>query len=83
MMITITPLSFCCPVGWGAVEYTDCIFAGGGKLPSQTSVLDMTALEIGGMQSTPLLPLLQGSLWPGVVAPDRVLSMSQIKVFDI
>ena len=25
------------------------------------------------MQSTPSLPLLPGSLWPGVVVPDRVL----------
>ena len=27
-------------------------------------------LEHWGMQSTPLLPLLPGPLWPGVVAPD-------------
>ena len=32
------------------------------------------------MQSTPLLPLLSGPLWLGVVAPDRVLSMGQIKL---
>ena len=30
------------------------------------------------MQSTPLLPLLPGSLWPGVVALDRILSMGEI-----
>ena len=35
------------------------------------------------MQSTSLLPSLHGPLWPGVVAPDRVLSMSQIELFDI
>ena len=35
------------------------------------------------MQSTPLLPLLPGPLLPGVVAPDKVLSMGQIKLFDI
>ena len=34
-------------------------------------------LELWGMQSTPLPP---GSLWPRVVAPDRVLSMNQIEV---
>ena len=28
-------------------------------------------LELQGMQSTPSLPLLPGTLWPGVVAPDR------------
>ena len=35
-------------------------------------------LELGGMQSTPLLPSLPGPLWHGLVAPYRVLSMSQI-----
>ena len=52
------------------------------------SVLDMTlnptdgkapALKIQGMLSTSSLPLLLGSLWPRVVAPNRVLSMSQIE----
>ena len=37
-------------------------------------------LELWEMRSTPSLPPLVGPLWPGVVAPDRVLSMSQIKV---
>ena len=37
-------------------------------------------LELWGIQSTPLLPLLPGRLWPGVVAPDRVLSMGLMKV---
>ena len=32
------------------------------------------------MWSAPLLPLLPGPLWPGVVAPDRVLSMVQIEL---
>ena len=31
-----------------------------------------------GMQSTPSLPSLPGPLWPGVEAPDRVLSMGEI-----
>ena len=35
------------------------------------------------MRSTPLLLSLPGPLWPGVVAPDRVLSMGQIELFDI
>ena len=34
-------------------------------------------LELWGMQSTPSLP---GPLWPGVVAPDKVLSMGQIEL---
>ena len=33
--------------------------------------------------STSSLPLLPGSFWPGVVAPDRVLSMDPIGLFDI
>ena len=32
-------------------------------------------LELWGMRSTPSLPSLPGPLWPGVVAPDRTLSM--------
>ena len=37
-------------------------------------------LELWGMQSTPSLLLLQGPFCPGVVAPDRVQSMGQIKL---
>ena len=36
-----------------------------------------------GMQRTPSLPSLPGPLWSGVVAPDKVLSMAQIELFDI
>ncbi len=32
------------------------------------------------MRSTPLLPSLPGPLWPGVVAPVRVLTMGQIEL---
>ena len=37
-------------------------------------------LEVWGMQNTLLLLLLPGPLWPGVVVPDRVLSMGQIEL---
>ena len=37
-------------------------------------------LEFGGMQSTPSLPSFLGSLWPEVVAPDRLLCMDQIEL---
>ena len=47
------------------------------------SYSEATALEISGMRSTPLLPLHQASLWPVLLAPDRVLSMAQIELFDI
>ena len=32
------------------------------------------------MRSTPLLALLPGPLWLGVVAPNRVLSMAQVEL---
>ena len=41
---------------------------------------DVVMLELCGMQSTRLFPSLQGPLWFGVVASDRVLSMSQIEL---
>ena len=40
-------------------------------------------LELWGMQGTPSLPSHPGLLWPGVVAPNSVLSMGQIALFDI
>ena len=40
-------------------------------------------LELWWIQSTLLLPSLQGLLWAGVVAPDRILSIGQTEVFDI
>ena len=54
-----------------------------GKTPrSEYSVYDTKSdsevpimLEIWGMLSTPSLPSLPGSLWPGVVVPDRFQSM--------
>ena len=36
--------------------------------------------ELGGTQSNPSVPSLPGSLWPGVVAPDSVLSIGQIEL---
>ena len=66
----------------GAVEYTDC-FSAEGYPPNECPGYDTkqsdgevpAMLELWGMQSTPLLPSLPGPLWPGVVAPDRALSM--------
>ena len=37
-------------------------------------------LEIWGMRSTPSLPSYPAPIRPGVVAPDRVLSMGQIEL---
>ena len=39
----------------------------------------MVRFRLWGMRSTPSLPLLPGALGPGVVEPDKVLSMSQIE----
>ena len=39
--------------------------------------------DIWEMRSNPSLPLLPDSLWPEVVAPDKVVSMGQIELFDI
>ena len=33
-------------------------------------------LELWGMRSTLSVPSLQGPFWPGIVAPDKALSMS-------
>ena len=40
-------------------------------------------LDLWGMQSNPSLPSLLFPLGPRVVAPDRVLSMGQIELFNI
>ena len=40
-------------------------------------------LELWGMQSTPLLPLLQDPFRPAVVAPDKVLSLGQIEILEL
>ena len=56
----------------------------GGRLISQIKVFPRyRMMELWGMWSTPSLPLLPSPLWSGVVAPDRVLSIGQIELFDI
>ena len=40
-------------------------------------------VEVWGMQSTPLLPLLPSLLWQGGLTPDRIQSMGQIELYDI
>ena len=62
----------------GGVEYTNCTSAEEYP-PNECPRYDTkqfdgevpVMLELWGMLSTPLLPSLPGSLWPGVVAPDR------------
>ena len=80
------------PVGWrDALECTGCIFAERQDSPNKSPTFDTkqhdgeapVMLELWGMQSTFSLRLLTSPVWSGVVAPDRVLSMGQIVVFDI
>ena len=76
-------------VGWGCrihqlhlcrgVRLPECPSYDTKESEGETPVIE----ELWGMQSTPLLPLLPGPLWPWVVAPDRVLSIGQIELFDI
>ena len=40
-------------------------------------------MELWEMQSTPSLLSLTGPLWPGVVAPDRVLSMCRLELNSV
>ena len=71
-----------CPVDWGCRTLTAPLQRG--KTPPNecpgygTKQSDGEApamLELWGMRSTPSLPSLPVLLWPGVVAPDRALSM--------
>ena len=75
----------------GSVDYTDCISAVGkdssNECPSyDTKQSDGEApviLKLWEMRSTPSLPSLPGTFWRIVVAPDRFLSMGQVKLFDV
>ena len=58
------------------VVYTDCISVKVYDPQHDSSYGEASVmLEFWEMQSTPLLPLFPGLLYPGVVAPDVVLSM--------
>ena len=71
-----------------AVEYTDYISSEGSDSPNecpryeikQSDAETPVMLELWGMQSTSSLSSLPGPLRPGVIAPDRVPSMGQIKL---
>ena len=58
-----------------SVQYTDWI---SGYDSKQSDGEDPVMLDLWGMQNTPLLPLLLGPFWSGVVTPYRFLSMDQI-----
>ena len=77
-----------CPVGWGCRIHQLHLCCGvrppssnecpGYDIKSDGEV--PVVLELWGSRSIPSLQLLPGPLWPGVVAPDRVLSMGQIEL---
>ena len=64
-----------CPVDWCCRIY-ECPENETKQSDSETPVM----LGLWGMWSTPSLPSVRGPLWPGVVVPDRVLSMGQIEL---
>ena len=74
----------CCLVGWDCKIHRLLLCRGVrppllNKCPGydtkQSDGKSSVMLELWGMQCTPSLPLLPGPLWPGMVAPDRALSM--------
>ena len=73
--IDCIPKNATCPVGWGCRIHRLLLCNHPHECPgydTKQSDSEVPAmLELWGMQSTPLLPLLPGPLWPGVVAPDK------------
>ena len=79
---------FNCPVGLGCRKYRLLLCRGvRAPLPNEYPEYDTkqfeskvpVLLELYGMWSTHLLPLLPGPLWPGMVAHDWTLSMGKIE----
>ena len=74
----------------GAVGYTNCTLQRGKTPPQEGSGYDTkqsdgeapVMQELWGIQSTPSLQSLLSALWSRVIAPDRVLPMHQIELFD-
>ena len=82
-----------CPVGLGCRIYQLLLCKGIRPPPhphkcpgydtKQSDIEVPVMLELWGMRSTPLLPLLPGPLGPGEVASDRVLYMGQIELNSV
>ena len=72
-----------CPVDWGCKIHRLLLYRGVRPPANECPRYDTkqsdgevpAMLELWGMQRTPSLPALPDPLWPGVVAPDRALSM--------
>ena len=77
-----------CPVGWGCRIHQRHLRRGLRPLPNEWPEYDtkqsdseaLVMLELWGMRSTLSLPSLPGLLGPGVVAPNRALSMGQMEL---
>ena len=77
-----------CPVGWDSRIHQLLLCKGVGHPSKECSGYDTkqpngevsVMLELWRMRSNSASLLLPGPLWFGVVAPDRVLSMCQIKL---
>ena len=76
-----------CPLGLGCRIHW-LFLSRGVRLPKRASWYDtkqfdgeaQVMLELWRMWSTPELPSLSGPLTPGLIAPDRVVSMGQIEL---
>ena len=72
-----------CPISWGCRIHRPLLCRGVRPPSNECPGYDTkqsdgevpAMLELWGMRSTSSLPSLPGPLWPGVVAPDRALSM--------
>ena len=64
----------------GTVEYTDCTLCLGYNTKLSDGEVPVM-VELWGMWSTPSLPWLQGSLCPGVVAPDKGPNRTKLRTY--
>ena len=89
IILTSSNLTFYCPVSWGCRIH--CFYLYNGVRPHvsneclgyDTKQYDGEVpimLELWGIQSIPSITSLPSLLWPGVVSPDRILSMGQIEL---
>ena len=75
--------NYSCPVSWGCRIHWLHLCRGVRPPPNECPGYDTknsddevpAVLELWGMRNAPSLPSLPGPLWPGVIAPDRALSM--------
>ena len=88
-LFLVSPQNISCLVGWGCRIHQRHFCRGVWPPPNECPGYDtkqsggdvpVMLLELWGMQSTPSLSSLPGPPWPGVVAPDRALSMGQIEL---